>query len=530
MTALLSVQNLDIIIGNVEPVRDLSFELNHGRILGITGESGSGKSMTAFAVMGLLPEGAELKGTIALNGKAYDPLDDQDMAQRRGCDIGMIFQEPMTALNPLMTIGDQVAELFKHHEGVSKAEARQKARAILNRVGLDDIPAKRFPHQISGGQRQRVAIAMAIALKPKLLLADEPTTALDTTTQKDILTLLHRLVREDNMAMVLITHDLALMAQYADDILVMSNGEAVVSGPVSMMLSPQHDILKNLIKTSLLPQSPDGKTVTDPMLRVRHITKSYDQKRFFSMAEKRAHVDDVSFTLHQGEMLGLVGRSGCGKSSLSRIALALTKADDGTILFHDTAITQGHMPRALRPRLTAVFQDPYASFNPKMLIRDLVAEPLTQEKASADQLPHDQRIIAALAAVGLNEDYLDRRINECSGGERQRIAFARAMITHPDVIILDEPVSALDAPHRGKIMAEISRLSREQNIATLFISHDLSVVRAFCPRVMVMSEGRIVEAGDTEAIFAEPRHPETRRLINAMPDLNSALDRLSEGS
>lgn len=529
MTALLTLNNLEVHIGTVNPVRDLSLDCKKGRILGITGESGSGKSMTAYAVMGLVPEGTILKGEFSFAGHAYNPLDEEMMSQRRGRDIGMIFQEPMTALNPLMSIGDQVAELYTHHLGDHNAEAQRKARDILDRVGLETVPAGRFPHQISGGQRQRVAIAMAIALKPKLLLADEPTTALDTTTQKDVLSLLYRLVREDGMAMIFITHDLALIAEYADDILVMHDGKAVAQGPVECMLEPPHQRLHDLINASLLPSPTEDHVPERPVLTLNHVSKSYDQKRFLSLTSPRAHVDDVSLTLNRGEMLGLVGRSGCGKSSLNRIALALMKADDGTISFHDTNIGAGKISSSLRPLLTAVFQDPYASFNPKMKIRDLVAEPLTREKASADLPPKDERVLNALTAVGIAEDYRNRYIGECSGGERQRIAFARAIITNPDVIILDEPVSALDAPHRGKIMSEIKRLSQEQNIATLFISHDLSVVRAFCPRVMVMSSGRIVEAGATKTIFAAPKHPETRRLINAMPDLATALDRLREG-
>jgi peptide/nickel transport system ATP-binding protein len=525
---LLNVQDLDIKIGQNHPVRKLSFQLNKGHILGITGESGSGKSMTAFAVMGLLPDETVISGEMTFDGTEHNPLNEADMIRRRSTEIGIVFQEPMTALNPLMTIGDQVAELFRHHRRQSRAKARSNARELLNRVGLSSIPHKRYPHQLSGGQRQRVSIAMAIALKPKLLLADEPTTALDTNTQMDILNLLERLVREDGMTMILITHDLALMATYADDILVMSEGQKAISGPVETMLSPDNDVLAGLIEASRMPPTQKDNSGQGDVLKVERVRKSYHRKRLFKETHEKPQVDDVSFTLAKGQMLGLVGRSGCGKSTLSKIALALMKADDGSIIFHDQQITPNTISWQMRPRLSAVFQDPYGSFNPKKRIGDLVAEPLWLEKPSPDLPPIDMRINNALTAVGIPPTYRTRLIKQCSGGERQRIAFARALITRPDVIILDEPVSALDACHRGQVMAEMARLSREQNIATLFISHDLSVVRAFCPHVMVMCKGQIVERGPTEEIFASPQHPETWRLIKAMPDLERALGVLSD--
>ena len=522
MSALLTIKNLNINIGDAMPVRDVSLCVSPGRILGVTGESGSGKSMTAFAVMGLLPEGAVLGGEMMFDGKNHHPLDDVMMAECRSRKIGFIFQEPMTALNPLMTIGNQVAELFCHHHGLNGKAARAEARHILDRVGMEAIPLNRYPHQISGGQRQRVAIAMAIALKPKLLLADEPTTALDTTTQRDILSLIVRLVKEDGMGMMFITHDLALMARYADDILVMKEGGVTTTGPIDVLLNPHDEMLKNLIDASLLPSQEKKIQVINPVLSLEHIVKSYHRKTLFA-APAKPHIDDVSFTLNRGEMTGLVGRSGCGKSSLAKIALALTKADDGHVIFNQDVISPNKISKTLRPRLSAVFQDPFGSFNPKMTIADLVAEPLWGEKPSRHLPPINTRVKETLDVVEIPLTYMDRYISQCSGGERQRIAFARAMITKPDVIVLDEPVSALDAPHRGHVMREISWLSHEHNIATLFISHDLSVVRAFCPHVMVMAEGRIVEAGETAQIFAMPRHPETRRLINAMPDLGQAL-------
>lgn len=534
MTLILSADNLTITINGTTVVAGVSFALSAGEILGITGESGSGKSMTAFGLMGLLPDDAQLSGAITLNGNIITPSDDDAMTPFRGACLGMVFQEPMTALNPMMRAVDQVAEVFKKHKTVKRYRNISVNKAllaiqILQRVGLNEQTARRYPHELSGGERQRVAIAIAIALKPSVIIADEPTTALDATTQKSILTLLKRLVQEDNIAMILITHDLAVMAEMADDIMVMENGRTTSQGGVSMMLAPKDPVLARLITASRLPPPPSTESTKPhqtPLLQLEGVSKSHHRRKLFSSKPLPQAVQHITTTINRGETVGLVGRSGCGKSTLVRIALALNNADAGTVTFAGVLITPEQMLPSLRPRLSAVFQDPYGSFNPRMCIADLVAEPLALSSPNLSTSDREDRIADCLAAAQVNPDYAGRRISQCSGGERQRIAFARAIITRPDLIILDEPVSALDAPHRGQLLKEMTRLSQDQGIATLFISHDLSVVRSFCPRIMVMSAGRIVEDGTAAEIFMSPSHSETKQLIAAMPDLDRALKNL----
>ncbi len=523
--SLLDIQNLTIRIHDKAVVEDVSLSVAPGEILAITGESGSGKSMTAFATMQLLPHGASLSGTIRLEGEDLTALPETALCARRGQAMGMVFQEPMTALNPVHTIGRQVAETIRLHTDATPAEARRQAIETLERVGLppDRFPPERYPHELSGGQRQRVVIAMAIALRPKLLIADEPTTALDVTTQAQILKLLVRLTRADGMGMVLITHDLAVVAEHADRIAVMQHGKVVETDRTETLLRQmQHPYTRMLFEASThqvdLPEIPRA----EPLLVAENLTRSYllPRRRLFEERARFTAVKDVSFSILKGERLGLVGESGCGKSTLTRALLGLEPLQEGRItLAGEEVRTDGRAMRDARRRLQVVFQDPFGSFNPRHRVSRLITEPLhlldvqptSEERASA--------VAEALKAVGLRPEDADRFIHEFSGGQRQRIAIARALILKPDLIIFDEAVSALDVSVRAQILDLLAALCRSHGLTYLFISHDLTVVRSVTDRVMVMRAGQIVEQGETEEVFTDPQHEYTKMLLQAAPRL-----------
>ncbi|GAB4387981.1 ABC transporter ATP-binding protein [Albidovulum sp.] len=523
--SLLSVSGLTLSIHGQPILRDVGFEIAPGEIFGLVGESGSGKSMTALALMRLEPGGARLAGRIGFAGQDLARLDERQMAALRGRDIGMIFQEPMTALNPMKTIGDQVAETLLIHRAAGRAEARRRARERLDRVGLpgDRFALSLYPHELSGGQRQRVAIAMATALRPRLLIADEPTTALDVTTQAQILDLLRDLTRDEGMAMLLITHDLAVVADMASHVAVMRAGEIVEAGATGPLFrARRHPYTRSLLAASLHRPARRSPARPEPLLTVEGARRDYLLPRPALLAPhpRLRAVDGVSLTIRRGESVGLVGESGCGKSTLARAILGLDPLQAGVIRLGGAAVTAGRtMPRALRARIQAVFQDPYGSFNPRHRVRRLVAEPfhLTGRPARPEE-----RIAAALAEVGLEPAAMDRYIHEFSGGQRQRIAIARALIIRPDLIVLDEAVSALDVQVRAQILDLLARLQESHGMAYLFISHDLSVVRAITDRVLIMDKGRIVEEGETERVFAAPQSDHARALIAATPRIPAA--------
>ena len=518
--AVLSVKNLGVTIGGRDILSEIDMNLEPGRILGITGQSGAGKSMVALAILGLLPDGAGRRGEITLAGQRIDTLADGAMNAIRGSRIGMVFQEPMSALNPLMPIGAQVAELFRQHDGCGRVEAEERAGATLERVGLGDIPASRLPHQLSGGQRQRVVIAMAVALKPVLLIADEATTALDAVTQMEVLTLIRRLAAEDGMAVLLITHDLAVIAHMADAVMVMQSGNVVEEGPVELLRDgPSHPHTIALADTSHAGADPEMPAPAGaPVLEVEGLG--------FLHPGSPQGVESVSFSMAEGETLGLVGASGSGKTTLSKLLLGLMRPDRGKILLDGAGLPtppEGSM-------VSAVFQDPYSSFNPRHRIERLVREPFHAVRPAPSMAEQRDKVAMMLERVGIDAELMERLIHAASGGQRQRIAFARALVTGPRLIVFDEPVSALDAPIRAKVLATMRDSTRDAGIATLFISHDLAVVRSVCPRVMVMANGRIVEDGPTERIFADPRHPESSRLVNAALDWRRCLEeRLKDG-
>ena len=523
---LLSVENLSLSIHDTPILRDVSFQMREGEVFGLVGESGSGKSLTAFSLMQLLPNGARLSGRAVLNGTDLLALSEPQMCAVRGRDVGMIFQEPMTALNPVQCIGDQVAEALVVHGAASRADAARVAREKLDRVGLtgDRFALSRFPHELSGGQRQRVCIAMAVALRPKLLIADEPTTALDVTTQAQILDLLKGLVAEERMGLLLITHDLAVVAGMADHVAVMQSGRIVEQGETGPLFQTRaHDYTRTLFAASAHQPTRTAQVTETPLLQVRDVRRSYalPRKTLFGPAPRLEAVKGVSFTLRTGESLGLVGESGCGKSTLTRAILGLEPVQGGSIKLDGDTIDPGAMTPALRSKMQVVFQDPYGSFNPRHKVARLVAEPFHLAPAPAAE--QRDRIAAALTEVGLSPADMDKYIHEFSGGQRQRIAIARALIVRPKLIVLDEAVSALDVRVRAQTLDLLAALQASHGLSYLFISHDLHVVRAITDRVMVMQAGQIVEQGETDAVFSAPQHPYTRQLIAATPRLDSAL-------
>jgi len=517
--SLLQITGLNLSIGHHLVLKDVSLSVKAGQITGVIGESGSGKSMTALSAMRLLPEASEVQGRITLEGQDLSALSEGEMCAMRGRDIGMVFQEPMTALNPLHTIGRQVAETILIHENVSKAEAMSRAAQALDRVELPQaqFPLGRYPHELSGGQRQRVGIAMAIALRPKLLIADEPTTALDVTTQAEVLTLLKRLVAEDGMGLLLISHDLGVVADMAGEIAIMRHGEVLETGRFNTLRHPYAQAL--LAASDHVPHRA-GQAGEAPLLRVRNVVRDYSTPRdgWQGKPGRFRAVDGVSFDIRKGENLGLVGESGCGKSTLTRAILGLDPLQGGQIEMMGQDISTG-ISRGVRRHMQVVFQDPYGSFNPRHKVGRSVAEPfhlLDTPPLGADR---NNAVAEVLESVGLSAADAEKYIHEFSGGQRQRIAIARALIIRPELIILDEAVSALDVQVRAQILDLLADLSDRFGLTYLFISHDLSVVRNVTDRVLVMRAGQVVEHGPTEQVFASPQHGYTQQLIEAVPVL-----------
>ncbi len=536
--SLLTVSDLTLKIHSYPILKGVSLTVDAGEIVAITGESGSGKSMTAMAVMGLLPKGAQTTGAILLGDRDLLQTSEADMCALRGNEIGMVFQEPMTALNPVQTIGRQVSETIRVHENATKAEAEARAIETLARVGLpqDRFPLSRYPHELSGGQRQRVVIAMAIALRPRLLIADEPTTALDVTTQAQILDLLKDLARDMGMGLLMITHDLAVVADMADRIVVMRHGEIVEQGATNALLTQmRHPYTKMLFEASGHTVALPAKPPPEPLLEVKSVCRDYHtpRKTVFGKPGSFRAVDNVSFTLHKGERLGLVGESGCGKSTLTRAILGLEQVQAGAITLGGDPVFSNNRPNlSVRRRMQVVFQDPFGSFNPRHRVDRLITEPFHLLDAAPQGTDREDAIAQALTAVGLTPEDANKYIHEFSGGQRQRIAIARALIIRPDLILFDEAVSALDVSVRAQILDLLCALCHSHNLSYLFISHDLSVVRTVTDRVLVMKSGQIVEEGVTEDVFSNPQHAYTQSLIAAapmLPDLEALRKEMAHG-
>jgi len=536
--SLLEIEDLSLSIGKAPILRDVDLRLDAGEVLGLVGESGSGKSMTALTIMQLLPHAARATGRVTFDGIDILSAPEAAMNRLRGDDIGMVFQEPMTALNPLKTIGEQVAEGIRWHRGSNRADAEREARRMLDRVGLPEaqFPLSRYPHELSGGQRQRVVIAIACALRPKLLIADEPTTALDVVLQKQILELLQGLVREDRMGLLLISHDLAVVAEMADRVAIMRAGEVLDTGETARTLSEQrHPYTRQLAMASVhVPERPAHRPHgTAPLLELRGVTRDYPLRRrsLFGPAGTFRAVDDVSFTLAAGQSKALVGRSGCGKSTLARMILALDAPTAGEIVFEgqDLARLGTAGMKAARRHMQVVFQDPYGSFDPRHRVERLVAEPLHLAERRPGRAEQRDMVAHALHEVGLSPSDMDKYPHEFSGGQRQRLSIARAIITRPKLIVADEPVSALDVSIRAQILDLFADLNRRLGLAYLFITHDLTVARAITDEVIVMHEGRFVEEGETAVVLERPRSDAAKALVAAAPDLSRAIaQRLAE--
>ena len=523
MSEAISIKNLYLRIGGAQILSEVSLSLKAGEITGLIGRSGSGKSMTALAMMGLAPDGAEISGKIVMGDDNLLAMKDEALCGLRGRNIAMVFQEPMTALNPLQTIGAQVTEVFLTHEKISRAEAMEKACAALARAGLppEEISPERRPHELSGGQRQRAVIAIATALKPKVLIADEPTTALDVTTQAEILVLLKRLAKEHGCALLLITHDLAAVSTVADRIAVMREGRIVAQhGADDFYARADNELVRDFIPARV-KRPTTVKANTTIALTADGVSCDYVNARrsqFSAPATFRA-VDGVNFTIAKGENLGLVGPSGCGKSTLAKALLGLHPIAEGCITVGGERFPAKDKAamRRLRRKIQIVFQDPYSSFNPRLRVADILAEPFHLFDTPMTRADKRDRAAALLDSVGLEAGALDKYPHAFSGGQRQRIAIARALATDPDVIVLDEATSALDIAARNRVLDLLQALSASRGVSLLFITHDLSVIRDIADRVVVMQAGRIVETGQKTQIFEAPANDYTKRLIAAAP-------------
>jgi peptide/nickel transport system ATP-binding protein len=533
--SLLEIENLSLAIGDTPILKEVELSVAPGEVMGLVGESGSGKSMTALTLMQLLPHAARATGRVTFDGIDILSATEDQMCALRGDDIGMVFQEPMTALNPVKTIGEQVAEGIRWHTKASRAGAEDRARKMLDRVGLPEakFPLSRYPHELSGGQRQRVVIAIACALKPKLLIADEPTTALDVVLQAQILDLLRDLVAENRMGLLLISHDLAVVTEMADRITILRYGEVMEAGDTARTLSAQlHPYTRQLALASMhVPARPKVHVAgsAKPLLEAEGVSRDYPGRRtsLFKPAAPIRAVDDVSLSLAPGQSVALVGRSGCGKSTLARMILALDRPTSGTIRFRGETVT-GKSEAELKPArrdMQVVFQDPYGSFDPRQKVEKLVAEPLHVLEKRPTPAERREMVAHALHEVGLGIGDMDKYPHEFSGGQRQRLSIARAVITRPKLVVADEPVSALDVSIRAQILDLFAELNQKLGIAYLFITHDLTVARAITDEVLVMHEGRIVERGKTGDVLDHPQSEAAKALVAAAPDLHRAVAR-----
>ena len=494
---LLDVQHLSLKLGETTLLRSVDLTLSRGEVMGLVGASGSGKSLTARSILGLPPQSAVVSGSVHLRGTDLLTLNERALCGIRGQDIGMVFQDSAAAFDPLMTVGDHVAEPLRWHFGLADEAARKEARRALTRAEFPaDIDAfSRYPHEVSGGQRQRAMIAAAIVLSPKLLLADEPTTALDVTTQASILALFRKLARQDDMAVLLISHDLPAVATIADQIALMEEG-AIVEIAETAQISEQNTPKLAALFASAMPRpARPSMTGGEVVLKASGVSFAYRGKQA---------LDGVSLTLRKGECLGLVGQSGSGKSTLARLVAGLAKPLEGQI---------GGV--GVKARVQMVFQDPVGAFNPRWTLGHSIAEPLPRMSRHEEE----KLVTDALIEVGLDLTFAARYPHEISGGQAQRAAIARAIIAKPDVLVLDEPVSALDVAIRGQILDLLDALKTRHGLAMLFITHDLGVARSIANQVIVMQEGVVVEEGPAKDVLANPTHPYTQALVAASPSL-----------
>ncbi len=558
ISPLLSVQNLSISFASEgkwnEVIHNISYSIQPNEIVGIVGESGSGKSVSSLSIMGLLPAKISKisKGEIIFNNRNVADFSAKDWQNFRGNEVAMIFQEPMSSLNPSSKCGVQVQEILLQHTKLSKSETKKRTIELFEQVKLPD-PAQlfdKYPHQISGGQKQRVMIAMAIACKPKLLIADEPTTALDVTVQKEILLLLKELQKETKMSILFISHDLSLVSQIADKVIVMYKGKIVEQGNVKELFeNPQDDYTKALlsarpsldVRLNRLPTikdflenkiksevvSPQERQVrleklysTPPLLEIKNLEKEYFfSAGFLGKTKSFKAVDDVSLKLYEGETLGLVGESGCGKSTLGNAILQLDKATAGQIFYRGQDITNigKEELKNLRKEIQIIFQDPYSSLNPRIQVGKAIMEPMQVHKLYKDDKERKAKTIEILEQVGLSEEHFDRYPHEFSGGQRQRIGIARTIALRPKMIVCDESVSALDISVQAQVLNLLNDLKDNLGFSYIFISHDLAVVKYMSDQVVVMNKGKIEETADADVLYSDPKSAYTQKLIDAIP-------------
>jgi microcin C transport system ATP-binding protein len=523
-TPLLEITDLTVRFGDTAVVKNVSFTVAAGEKFALVGESGSGKSITALSVLRLV-DAATATGSIRFQGEELLTKSEREMRGLRGSDIAMIFQEPMTALNPLYTVGNQIGEVLELHQGLLKNQARARAVELLARTGIPQPEAKVdvYPHQLSGGQRQRAMIAMALACKPKLLICDEPTTALDVTIQAQILALLEELQAEMGMALLFITHDLNLVRRFTHRVGVMERGQLVECGDTAEVFArPQHAYTQRLLASRpqrVVQPVPD---TAAPLLSAEKLKVVFTSAKGFFGKQHFTAVHEATLTLRQGETLGVVGESGSGKTTLGMALLALQPIAAGEVRLNGQRIDNAGRDalRAMRRRLQVVFQDPFASLSPRMTVGQIVGEGLALHQPELSAAERETRVLQMLDEVGLSQRHgvtavLQRYPHEFSGGQRQRIAIARAVVLQPEVLVLDEPTSALDVSVQQQVLALLAELQRTRGLSYVFISHDLAVVRAMSHRVMVMRNGLVVEEGEAEALFAAPRHAYTQQLLAA---------------
>jgi peptide/nickel transport system ATP-binding protein len=554
---ILDVLGLNISFGENKQkttvVHDIDFSLYENEILAIVGESGSGKSVTSKAIMGLLQDkNTHIKGRINFEETSLLSLSSKEFAKLRGNDIAMIFQEPMSALNPSLTCGFQVAEILLHHKKVSASEVKKEVLQLFEKVKLprpQDMYTS-YPHQISGGQMQRVVIAMAIACKPKLLIADEPTTALDVTVQKEILQLLKDLQKQTGMSMLFISHDLALVCELADRVLVMYKGDIVEKGTVKEIFEapkkpytkallgsrPTLDMRYKVLPTiasikdnSFIPQNISSQQrakkhqkiyTKTPLLRVENIAKSYfSNVGVFGQKQEVKAVNGISFDVFEGETLGLVGESGCGKSTLGKVILQLERATKGSIFYKGKEITtlKGKDLRSLRKDIQLIFQDPYSSLHPRKIIGQAIIEPMEVHGIGSSKRQRKEKALELLSRVGLEASYFHRYPHQLSGGQRQRVGIARTIAMEPKLVICDESVSALDISVQAQVLNLLNELKEDFGFTYIFISHDLAVVKYMADQLLVMNKGTIEEIGDADEIYANPVKQYTKKLIDSIP-------------
>jgi len=548
----IAVKNLSVSFNHKQVIHDISFNIPKNKIVGVVGESGSGKSVTSLAMMGLLPDKiATITGSIKYNGHEISELDSKKWQHLRGNEISMVFQEPMSALNPSMKCGKQVLEIITKHQKCSKKEAKEKVLELFDKVKLPNIERifNAYPHELSGGQKQRIVIAMAIANQPKLLIADEPTTALDVTVQKEIILLIKELQKDYGMSVLFISHDLGLVQEIANETIVMYQGKIMEHQITEdLFKNPQSNYTKALIyarpstkeRLHRLPTIQDfmeGKLKSEiiteetrirkhqelysqaPLLEVENISKTFFTKTGLFTKTGFKAVNQVSFKIYEGETLGLVGESGCGKSTLGNIILNLTKIDSGSVKFKGTSITQlsKNQLKALRKEIQIIFQDPFASLNPNLKIGEAILEPMTAHKLYKNYKERKEHVLELLEKVGLQKEHFDRYPHEFSGGQRQRIGIARTIALQPKLIICDESVSALDISVQAQVLNLLNELKEKFGFTYLFISHDLSVVKYMSDQLLVMNKGVIEEQGEADKIYSSPVKEYTKNLIDAIP-------------